>query len=301
MSGKESKTGKSDFGYLTPAQQYRNLMKRDKRSSLMNGWIFTALSAFCILMRIFTGIPVYFTFAAMLLASQALIYFSRWKHCKFFCLAWFVIMGLFLYAFGQYAAFYYVFGIICMFLVFIPPFRQWVWKLHKKWEDKRKAKLAAKAGLVIGPSQSTEAYGGSAAPKSEIPAAYEPYLNEMKKDLDAMDASILKLEELLDKLFANSTLTKNRYLGIISKARETLEENYKNARQTAMLYASGAPTEERIDILRQHAAESSRILESYGKVIDALLELSRSDLLAKTDSVSPLLDDLAKTTSLYQH
>lgn len=146
------------------------------------------------------------------------------------------------------------------------------------------------------------------APNRGIPKSRPVNIHPVyQQDLDQLAAHIRDLEEreaavsvFLDSFFADSAISKSRYLTVILNAKHVLEANYENALRAAGMFGGSVPTPERVEIMDRYVSDSADVMSKIDRVINQLIAVQQSDLLADGSVLDGLLDDLAATTSYYQ-
>lgn len=141
----------------------------------------------------------------------------------------------------------------------------------------------------------------SSIPKPQrIHPVYQEDLDQLQRHLQNLQDREETVSIFLDDFFQGSNISKSRYTEVLKNARRVLNANYENARKAALLFGNGEPTPERTEIMDRYVADSADVMNKIERIIDELIKVQQSDVIADGDRLDTLLDDLAVTTSYYQ-
>lgn len=160
-----------------------------------------------------------------------------------------------------------------------------------------------KPAKTISPASQPAPSPGRSVPKSrpvQIHPVYQQDLDELASHIRDLDEREAAVSVFLDSFFADSVVSKSRYLNVIHNAKHVLEANYENALRAAGMFGGGVPTPERVEIMDRYVSDSAEVMNKIDQVINQLICVQQSDQLADGSVLDGLLDDLAATTSYYQ-
>ena len=134
----------------------------------------------------------------------------------------------------------------------------------------------------------------------KLPREYQEPLDKLKSSLSYVKNRQLSVNQLIESMFEGSAISIARYQGVLNDAIQVMEENYEHACQAAQLFNISKPTKNRVDILEVYVQDSHNIVKEIDEVVDGLLEMRQSSVLADGERLDQRLEELARTTKYYR-
>lgn len=133
---------------------------------------------------------------------------------------------------------------------------------------------------------------------SAVPKAYQSKLDQLKKLETEADKELASIAKYLDQLFADSTITKDRYMAIVKQAEEVTDKNLVKASQAVQLFGSSV-TKEREEILDGYIASSKAMIVKINDIITELIRSEQSYQIRNDQALEEKMNELKETTKYY--
>ncbi|OLU45714.1 hypothetical protein [Faecalibaculum rodentium] len=130
-------------------------------------------------------------------------------------------------------------------------------------------------------------------------AEYRSRIRELESLEHQADRRLAGMTEYLNQLFADSQITKDRYLDIVRKAEDITDVNLKKARTALAMFADGPVTPQRLEILDGYVQSSREMLAKIDGVVTELMRAEQSDQLRNTQHIEEAMNELKETARYY--
>lgn len=137
------------------------------------------------------------------------------------------------------------------------------------------------------------------SPDSPVHPQYQRLLALIEMNKEDVMKKRASVEDMIDNCFEGSPITRERYLEVIDNAICVLDDNFDKAREAAIAFGESEPTPRRIEMLTMYASETNDITRGIDNVVDGLAQLMQDQTVKTNDGMDERLDELARTTSLY--
>lgn len=130
-------------------------------------------------------------------------------------------------------------------------------------------------------------------------AEYRSRISELESLEQQADRRLAGMSEYLNQLFADSQITKDRYLSIVRKAEDITDVNLKKARTALAMFADGPVTPQRLEILDGYVDSSRQMLARIEGVVTELMRAEQSDQMRTTQNIEEAMNELKETVRYY--
>lgn len=132
-----------------------------------------------------------------------------------------------------------------------------------------------------------------------VPASYQQRLDKLRDLEKQADKRLQSLTAYLDQLFADSTITKNRYAAIVNQAEDVTDANLKKAQEAVKMFAQSPVTAQRLEILDSYVESSQAMVTKIDDVITELIRSEQSYQKRSDRLVEEKMKELQETTKYY--
>lgn len=138
--------------------------------------------------------------------------------------------------------------------------------------------------------------------KCDIPvpnSAYQQRIEKLQMLEQQADRRLQSLTEYLDQLFADSTITKNRYAAIVNEAENVTDANLRKAQDAVRIFSGSPVTAQRLEILDTYVQSSEAMISKIDDVITELIRSEQSYQKRSDQVVEEKMTELQETTKYY--
>lgn len=138
--------------------------------------------------------------------------------------------------------------------------------------------------------------------KCDIPvpnSAYQQRIEKLQMLEQQADRRLHSLTEYLDQLFADSTITKNRYAAIVNEAENVTDANLRKAQDAVRIFSGSPVTAQRLEILDTYVQSSEAMISKIDDVITELIRSEQSYQKRSDQVVEEKMTELQETTKYY--
>jgi hypothetical protein len=137
--------------------------------------------------------------------------------------------------------------------------------------------------------------------KPDIHPAYTQTLDELQKCSDTLDKRFEKLDAFLTDFFADSVISKNKYMSQAELARKAVKTNLAKAQNAVALFGDEEePSPRRKEILESYVKDSRQTVADIDAIIDELLHVDQMNTQAAYEFLDESLANLQNVTPLYE-
>lgn len=135
-------------------------------------------------------------------------------------------------------------------------------------------------------------------PETDI-SEYQKRIRELARLETEADQRLASLTEYLNQLFADSQITKDRYLSIVRKAETITDVNLEKARSALKLFGQGPVTSQRLEILDGYIESSREMLSRIDAVVTELMRAEQSHQIRSSQAIEEAMNELKETAKYY--
>lgn len=139
--------------------------------------------------------------------------------------------------------------------------------------------------------------------KPDLPKLHPNYsaaLNSLSQSEEQLDRLSEQLEAFLDDFFADSTISKDRFMSQVNKARKVCHQNTEKASNAIRLFGDeNKPSVTRQEVLDEYVNSSNTLVKQINDVIDALLKTDLNNTMKSSSILDESLIQLREITERY--
>lgn len=131
---------------------------------------------------------------------------------------------------------------------------------------------------------------------------YTQTMNRLEASEKELNRLADKLSEYLDTFFADSTISKDRFMSQIRSARKVCSQNTEKARNAIDLFGdSNRPSPTRQEVLDQYVTSSEVLVKQVNDIIDALLKTDLTNTQKANATLDESMIQLRELTQKYEN